>query len=102
MIRYIIIAAAIAAPLAALAPLAVYSIKYDAKSLRSEILQLEQDIQQEKNNIDILKAEWSFLTQPERLEKLASEMLNLAPAQSETMRFHIQDLPFRTVKEPSK
>ncbi|MCY4035327.1 MAG: hypothetical protein OXF24_07385 [Hyphomicrobiales bacterium] len=99
MIRYIIIAAVIVAPLA---PLAVYPIKYDAKSLRSDIARLEQDIQQEKISIDILKAEWAFLTQPKRLEKLAGEVLNLAPTQPETMRFHIQDLPFRTTKETSK
>ena len=99
MIRYIIIAAAIAVPLA---PLAVYPIKYDAKSLRGDIARLERDIQQEKINIDILKAEWAFLTQPKRLEKLAGKMLNLAPTQPETMRFHIQDLPFRTAKETSK
>lgn len=99
MIRYIIIAAAIAVPLA---PLAVYSIKYDAKSLRGDITQLEQEIEQEKINIDILKAEWAFLTQPKRLEKLADKMLNLEPIQPETMRFQVQDLPFRKIKESSK
>jgi hypothetical protein len=46
---------------------------------RARLAILDEDIRKETETIRVLKAEWSYLNQPERLEKLAREYLDLAP-----------------------
>lgn len=46
---------------------------------RARLAILDEDIRKETETIRVLKAEWSYLNQPERLEKLAREYLELAP-----------------------
>ncbi|MCT8990592.1 hypothetical protein NYR54_09855 [Chelativorans sp. SCAU2101] len=48
-----------------------YKTKHDAQAMMNRIEALETRIQLEKDAIDVLKADWSLLTQPARLEKLA-------------------------------
>ncbi len=64
---------------------------------QEEIERLESEIAEERESIRVLKAEWAYLNQPERLEKLAREYLpNLSPA-SGTQLTEIGRLP---EKEP--
>lgn len=76
---------------------AVYPIKYDSKELQKEIRRLQRDVEQERVSIDILRAEWSYLTRPGRLKKLAKEKLSLQPIGIESRRIHVADLPYRRV-----
>ncbi len=48
-----------------------YKTKHDAQAVMNGIDRLETRIELEKDTIDVLKADWSLLTQPGRLEKLA-------------------------------
>lgn len=48
-----------------------YKTKHDAESKLAEIKQIQDRIQQENDTIDVLKADWSLLTQPARLQRLA-------------------------------
>ena len=48
-----------------------FKVKYDSENAMASLARLERRIQIEKEAIDILKADWSLLTNPERLEKLA-------------------------------
>ncbi len=50
-----------------------YLSKHQAEVKQAEIRKTEIAIRQEKETIDLLKAEWSFLSQPMRLQKLAEE-----------------------------
>ncbi|WP_274424425.1 cell division protein FtsL [Chelativorans sp. YIM 93263] len=47
-----------------------YKTKHDAQAMMNRIDALETEIRLEKDAIDVLKADWSLLTQPERLQEL--------------------------------
>ena len=52
---------------------ATYIVKYGSKIEHSNVAKLEREIQTEKEAIDILKANWSLLTNPSRIQKLAKQ-----------------------------
>ena len=47
-----------------------YKIKHDAEKQMSQVSKLERRINDERDTIDLLRADWSLLTQPNRLQKL--------------------------------
>jgi len=62
-----------------------YSIKHRAELKLDEVKRLEAEIKLEKDTIDLLKADWALLTQPNRLEKLITVYageLKLVPTDS--------------------
>ena len=58
----------------------IYQVKYEARALDAEIAQLKKDIETERDGVAVLRAEWSLLNRPERIERLAEKYLKLAPA----------------------
>lgn len=46
---------------------------------RTKLTSINDDIRKEDETIRVLQAEWSYLNQPDRLEKLAKQYLTLAP-----------------------
>lgn len=46
---------------------------------RSSLRKMEREVLREEESLRVLQAEWSYLNQPERLEKLANEYLELQP-----------------------
>jgi cell division protein FtsL len=50
-----------------------------AKDQERELAALKAQVAREHEAIRVLKAEWSYLNQPERLQTLAREHLSLAP-----------------------
>ena len=77
-----------------------YKTKHDAEAMRDHIHKLESQIQAERDAIDVLKADWSLLTQPSRLQKLTETYqeelgLQLAePKQLITMQ-RLHEIPLR-------
>src|SRR5919204_3375891 len=59
----------------------IYQVKYEARALDDEIASLGKEIDTERDNIAVLRAEWSLLNRPERIERLAQKYLKLAPIQ---------------------
>ena len=57
--------------------LTLFSIKSRVIIQNKELNWLNSQISQEKNNIQILKAEIAYLTTPERINKLQQKYLNL-------------------------
>ena len=47
-----------------------YKTKHDAEKQMNQVTKLERMISDETDTIDLLKADWSLLTQPNRLQKL--------------------------------
>lgn len=47
-----------------------YSIKHTAELKLEHVRKIEQEIRLERDTIELLKADWALLTQPNRLEQL--------------------------------
>jgi cell division protein FtsL len=58
----------------------IYQVKYETRALDAEIASLNKQIEEERDAIAVLRAEWSLLNRPERIERLAKKYLKLAPA----------------------
>lgn len=72
-----------------------YQVKHEAEDRLAGVARIQSEIRMEEETIDILKADWSLLTQPSRLQKLSeiySAELNLAPVEA-TQIVGIEDLP---------
>ncbi|MGO8842555.1 MAG: hypothetical protein ACLQF1_15940 [Methyloceanibacter sp.] len=59
----------------------IYDVKYEARALDEDIAGLSKEIEAERDAVAVLRAEWSLLNRPERIERLAAKYLKLAPAQ---------------------
>jgi hypothetical protein len=74
-----------------------YKTKHEAEKWLTENQRLEQQIRFEEDSIDVLKADWSLLTQPARLQKLTELYqgeLGLQPVGPHQIA-DIDDLPTR-------
>ncbi|MGB0571809.1 MAG: cell division protein FtsL [Alphaproteobacteria bacterium] len=65
--------------LAAAAGGALFQVAFEVSELDDELAQLNRDIRNDRDAIHVLRAEWSFLNQPERLEELTRRHLDLLP-----------------------
>lgn len=57
----------------------VYSLEYSIRQGEREIAAAKAKARETRETIKLLDAEWSMLTRPERLQRLADEYLRLAP-----------------------
>lgn len=57
----------------------LFEIKHEVQALEEQLLATERRIRNERETIEVLRAEWSFLNQPARIERLAREHLGLVP-----------------------
>ncbi len=57
----------------------MYTLEHDTRRGEREAARLEAEIRHERELIRLLEAEWSNLTRPQRLEKLAADHLKLQP-----------------------
>ncbi|MBL8832132.1 MAG: hypothetical protein JNL71_07055 [Rhodospirillales bacterium] len=57
----------------------LYQLKHEVLALENELFRLNRQIVQEQQNIHVLKAEWSYINQPGRLQLLAQRHLDLQP-----------------------
>ena len=76
-----------------------YTTKHDAENRLAENQKLERQLQFELDTIDVLKADWSLLTQPSRLQKLAEiyeSELQLQPVEAHQI-VGLDELPIRPV-----
>ena len=72
-----------------------YTTKHGAEAELSKLRKLEAAIRFEEETIDVLKADWSLLTQPARLQRLAEiyhDELGLVPVEAHQMA-GIDELP---------
>lgn len=81
----------------------LYKLKYDTRSLQLEAVELRRQIEAERAQLAVLKAEWSVLTQPQRIDRLAGEM-GLKPLDpKQIINFSdLKSLPYRAGKPVAK
>ncbi|MEX0851929.1 MAG: hypothetical protein WD036_01395 [Bauldia sp.] len=76
-----------------------YQMKHQAEMAAAEVARLEAETAEEKNRIALLKAEWSMLTQPGRIQSVVEkyadyfELQPFSPDQIGT----IAEIPLRPV-----
>ena len=70
----------------------LYNLKYKVEAQERERASLVQETVNERDAIRILRAEWSYLTQPERLQSLADRHLDLVPLKASQIAT-FDDLP---------
>jgi hypothetical protein len=79
----------------------VYHLKYESERAANRISKLTRKLEQERQGIVTLKAEWSVLNQPRRLQEFAEryhtylELDRLDPSQIAT----IDEIPFRPASD---
>lgn len=56
-----------------------YSTKYQTILRAEQINKMKHEVKSERDAIAVLRAEWSFLTRPERVQQLAEKHLDLQP-----------------------
>ena len=57
----------------------VYSIKYQTIWWSEQIVKTRHTVEREQDAINILRAEYAFLTRPDRLQALADKQLDMQP-----------------------
>jgi len=84
----------------------VFRITYQVDELEQELSELNKQILEEQETIHILKAEWSYLNDPNRLEDLARRHLGLEAMQGNQLvnmdMFDKQLLPAPPQAQPAK
>ena len=56
-----------------------YTVKYKTSFRTEQIAKAKLEIKAEQDGISVLRAEWAFLTRPERIQKLSERYLDLEP-----------------------
>ncbi|MBI1214458.1 MAG: hypothetical protein GC185_01405 [Alphaproteobacteria bacterium] len=80
--------------LAALAGAVLFRTSQKVTDGHAQLAQITQNIREEEESIRVLRAEWSYLNQPARLEKLSGQYLHLQPMTGRQM-VKPADLPQR-------
>ena len=76
----------------------LYELKYEVQELERSYNDLSRQLLNEQDAVHILKAEWSYLSRPDRIQKLADRFLPLQPTKP-TQIAHLQDLPLRQLSD---
>lgn len=72
----------------------LFNVKYKVVGLEQELSLVKHEINNAKQSIHILKAEWEHLNNPTRLQKFAQKYLNLIPL-DQTHYISLNQIPFR-------
>jgi len=73
----------------------LYNVKYEVAAYRVQVKILEHQLIAEREAINDLHAEWSYLNRPERLKVLARRYLELEPVNAQQI-VTMESLPGRT------
>jgi cell division protein FtsL len=78
----------------------LFKVKYEVVAIEEELRQTLAQIRKEEENMHILKAEWSHLNEPQRLQKLA-QYLDIKPIKTEQIVVMMQQDTEKTLLVPS-
>lgn len=73
----------------------LYQTSYRVQEQEERLSRLNRQIVAEQEAIQVLKAEWAYLNDPDRLEKLAAEHLVLQPTKAEQI-VSLDQIPLKT------
>jgi hypothetical protein len=78
---------------------AMFQVKYEVMKQEEALARIDRQIAESREAVRNLNAEWSFLTQPARLNELTQRHLNLVPIGTKQLGT-IADIPLRA-SEPA-
>lgn len=73
----------------------LFKVKHEVVEIEQKISKATQQMRREKENIHILKAEWSHLNEPQRLKGLAQKFLDIMPMKTEQILAVSRDLDLK-------
>lgn len=76
----------------------IYEQKYESEALVVRVAELKQSIRSERDAVAVLRAEWSHLNRPKRIERLARKHLGLAPLKAKQLLTARQ---YETIRQPA-
>jgi hypothetical protein len=79
----------------ALVGYAMFQVKYEVVQQEEQLARLNRQIADGREAIRVLNAEWSFLSQPARLNELAKRYLTLVPIGTAQLLNNLDALPMR-------
>ncbi len=79
---------------------ATFKAKYAVQDLEDQLHRVQKQTVAEQQEIRVLNAEWTYLTQPERLADLNRRFLSLAPVTTKQLQTGIEDIPMRPPPAP--
>lgn len=74
----------------------MFAVKYEVQGLEAELTRLNREIETEQRSIHVLRAEWSYLSNPDRLHQLSQRYLSLQPTAPDQLG-SFSSLPLRLV-----
>jgi hypothetical protein len=75
-----------------LAGVSMFLIKHEVQVLDAELKQFHRDILNHQETILVLRAEWSYLNQPSRIESLVRKYVAFRPTETKQI-FNINTFP---------
>ena len=79
----------------------LFHLKHEVRQLEKNLRQNQIAIAVERESLRILKAEWSYLNRPSRIQSLTLSNLTLAPLEV-TQLGRVVDVPFRDIDSKSE
>jgi cell division protein FtsL len=76
-----------------LAGTGLFLVKHEVQDLEDRLARYDQAIASDRETIHVLRAEWAYLTQPDRLSNLAQRHLGLKPPTASQIVESIDKLP---------
>lgn len=77
-----------------IAGFATYEVKYQVAQVDDQLGRVNRAIDADRDQLRVLSAEWSYLTQPARLDQLRQRHLALVPV-TRTQLGSLDQIPFR-------
>ena len=79
---------------------AMFQVKYEVGRLEDRLAQLNRDVAAAREENRVLNAEWSLLSDPQRLDRLNKTFLHLAPVGTVQIG-SLDQIPFRPGSAPA-
>jgi hypothetical protein len=72
-----------------------FEVKYAVQDTEDQLVRMRKQTAAEQQEIRVLTAEWTFLTQPERLAELNKKFLGLTSVSTKQLQRGIEQIPLR-------
>ena len=76
----------------------LYQVKIGIDAREASLLQLERKIRDTEREINVLEAEWAYLSRPERVLELSDRMLEMKPIDTDRI-LPIEAIPMRILPD---